>query len=443
MQKGQPGMGFKSMLRALRHRNFRLFFMGQSISLIGTWMQRLALGWLVYRLTKSAFLLGLVGFANQIPLFFLAPFAGVLADRQNRQRLLLFTQVLAMVQAFILSLLVLTEQITIWQIIGLSLFLGFINAFDMPTRQSFLVEMIADKRDLGNAIALNSSMVNAARLVGPASAGILIGLVGEGFCFLINGVSYLAVIFSLLIMKIVPKQKSVAKTNIWQELRAGLSYVSAFEPIWATLLLLSLVSLMALPYAVLMPVFARDVLHGGPQLLGFLMGAAGVGALLGALYLASKRTVIGLDRLIPLATLVLGAGLMAFSFSRLYWLSFSLMLLIGIGQMIQMASSNTLIQTIVADDMRGRIMSFYGVAFMGVQPVGSLFAGFLANKIGATRAVFIGGLVCLIGALFFFRRQTAIREKIKPLYQKLGIIPPIPPSFQNTTELSLPNRFSK
>lgn len=279
----------RSIARALRHRNFRLFFVGQGVSLIGTWMQRIAVGWLVYRLTDSAFLLGVVGFAGQIPAFVLAPFAGVLADRWNRHRLLILTQVLAMMQAFILAYLVLTETVVIWQIVVLSLILGVVTAFDIPVRQSFVIEMIEEKTDLGNAIALNSSMVNGARLLGPSVAGLLIATVGEGLCFLINGLSYLAVIASLLLMKIVPQKLRAHQPGAWHDLREGLKYVYGFEPIRAIILLLALISLMGMPYIVLMPIFARDVLHGGPSALGFLMGGSGVGALAGAFTLRREE----------------------------------------------------------------------------------------------------------------------------------------------------------
>ena len=308
----------RTIARALGHRNFRLFFMGQSVSLVGTWMQRVAVGWLVYRLTDSAFLLGVVGFSAQIPAFVLAPFAGVLADRWNRHRLLILTQVLAMVQAFILAYLVLTETVVIWEIIVLSLVLGVVTAFDIPVRQSFMIEMIEEKADLGNAIALNSSMVNGARLLGPSVAGLLIATVGEGMCFLINGLSYLAVIASLLLMRIVQKNFR-AQSRAWHDLKEGLTYVYRFEPIRAIILLLALMSLMGMPYIVLMPVFARDVLHGGPSALGFLMGGSGVGALAGALYLASRRGVLGLGKMIPIGAGCLRSWTYLFcSFTQLY-----------------------------------------------------------------------------------------------------------------------------
>jgi len=427
----------KSIVRSLRHRNFRLFFSGQSISLIGTWMQRIALGWLVYRLTNSAFLLGLVGFAGQIPTFLLAPFAGVLADRRDRHHILILTQILAMVQAFVLSFLVLFDLIRIWHVIFLSIVLGIINAFDMPTRQSFMVEMVEEKKDLSNAIALNSTMVNSARLLGPSVAGILIAALGEGSCFLINAISYMAVIISLLLMKIERKNVKPHHSKVWQELKEGIRYASNFAPIRDILLIFALVNLVGMPYTVLMPVFAKDVLHGGPSVLGFLMGSVGLGALGGAVYLASKKSVLGLGKMIPIATILFGSALMVFSTSRVLFFSLGLMLLTGTGQMILMASSNTLLQTVVDDDKRGRVMSFYTMAFMGATPVGSLIAGFLAGRISAPWTVFSGGIVCIVGALFFARRLPKLRELVRPIYVKMGIIPEIAIGIQSATELSI------
>ena len=426
----------KSIARSLRHRNFRLFFSGQTISLVGTWMQRIALGWLVYRLTNSAFLLGLVGFAGQIPTFLFASFAGVLADRSDRHRILVLTQTLAMIQALVLSFLVLFHLIRIWHVIVLSIVLGIINAFDMPTRQSFMVEMVEEKNDLANAIALNSSMVNCARLLGPSAAGILIATMGEGTCFLINAISYLAVIASLLLMKIQRKKPKPHNSRVWLELKEGFRYAAGFAPIRDILLIFTLVNLVGMPYTVLMPVFAKDILHGGPSAFGFLMGGTGLGALGGALYLASRKSVLGLGKMIPVAAAVFGFALMLFSLSRLFYFSLGLMLLTGLGQIILMAASNTLLQTLVDDDKRGRVMSFYTMGFMGATPVGSLIAGSLASKIGAPWTVFIGGLVCIIGAFFFARRLPILRELARPIYVKMGIIPEIAIGIQSATELS-------
>jgi len=415
----------KLILRALRHRNFRLFFAGQSISLIGTWMQQIAVSWLVYRLTNSAFLLGLVGFVGQIPTLLLAPLAGVVADRGNRHRMLMVTQSLAMLQALTLALLALTGIIRVWHIILLSLFLGLVNTFDMPIRQSFLFEMVERKEDLGNAIALNSSMFNGARLIGPSMAGILIAAVGEAVCFLLNAVSYLAVIAALFAMKILPSQPEIRRTGFLQGLRDGFRYAFSFEPIRYILLLIGLVSLMGMPYAILMPIFARSILHGGPHAYGFLMGAVGVGALSGALYLASRKTVLGLGKWIPLAASLFGTGLVAFSFSRVLWFSILMMMLTGFGMMVQMASSNTLLQTIADDDKRGRVMSFYTMAFVGVAPFGSLLAGTLASTVGAPNTLLISGLACILGAFLFARRLPSMREMMKPIYARLGIIPEV------------------
>ena len=416
-------LSWRFILRALKYRNYRLFFGGQGISLIGTWMQRLAVSWLIYRLTGSPFLLGIAGFASQIPTFILAPVAGVVADRYNRMRILILTQTLAMFQALILAVLVLTNAVEVWHIIALSLALGVINAFDMPARQSLVVEMIENREDLGNAIALNSSMFNGARLIGPSLGGILIATVGEGICFLINGLSFIAVIIALLYMKINAHPAENKGTRFLQGLKEGFVYAFGFLPIRSILLLLSLVSLMGMQYAVLMPIFAKDILHGGPNTLGFLMAASGIGALMGALYLASRHSVVGLGKWIPLATGTLGCGLIIFSFSRFFWLSLVLMLPIGFGLMVQMAASNTVLQTIVDDDKRGRLMSIYAMAFMGVTPLGSLLAGSMASHFGAPATLIVGGAGCILGAAAFARELPRIRKQIRPIYQRKGILP--------------------
>jgi MFS family permease len=425
------------ILPALRHRNYRLFFGGQGISLIGTWMQRIAMWWLVYRLTNSPFLLGVVGFTGQIPIFLLTPFAGVLADRMNRQRVLVVTQTLAMIQAFILALFVLTGTIAVWHIIFLSIFLGLIDAFDMPVRQSFMVEIVQTK-DLGNAIALNSSIVNSAQLLGPSIAGLLIASMGEGMCFLLNGISYLFVIVSLLAMKITSKKMETQNTHVLQGIREGFSYAFGFTPIRSVLLLLALVSLIGMPYRVLMPVFARDILHGGPHTLGFLMGSSGVGALVGSIYLASRKSVLGLEKWIALATSVFGIGLIAFSLSRVFWLSLFLILLTSFGMMVQFASSNTVLQTIVDEDKRGRVMSFYAMAIRGMAPFGSLLAGGLASKIGAPNTLMIGGVSCILGALVFARKLPLLREMVRPIYVRMGIVSEAAPGIQRATKLTIP-----
>ncbi|HPG39613.1 MAG TPA: MFS transporter [bacterium] len=430
--------GLRNIFRSLQYRNYRLFFAGQSVSLIGTWMQRIAMPWLVYRLTDSAFILGVVGFAGQIPTFLLAPVAGVLTDRWNRYHILLITQVLAMIQALILAFLYFTGVIQVWHVVTLSIVLGCVNAFDVPARQSLVVEMIDKKEDLGNAIALNSSLVNGARLLGPSIAGVLIASLGEGICFLLNGVSYIFVITSLLFMKMSKKAPIIKKADVLKELKEGFTYTFGFMPIKSIILLLALISLMGMSYVVLMPVFAKEILHGGPHTFGLLMGASGIGALLGALYLASRKSVLGLGGLIPLAAAVFGLGLAAFSFSRYFTLSLILMVMAGLGMMLQMASSNTILQTIVDDDKRGRVMSFYTMAFMGTAPFGSLLAGSLASLVGAPTALLIGGLFCVGGAVWFATRLKGLRVLIRPIYMRLGIIPQVAVGIQSATELSVP-----
>jgi MFS family permease len=422
----EADVGIARAWRALRHRNFRLFFGGQSISLIGTWMTRLATSWLVYRLTGSAFLLGIVGFAGQIPTFLLAPFAGVWVDRLNRRHVLIVTQILAMLQSFALAMLTLTKHITIHEIIWLSMFQGMINAFDMPGRQAFLVEMVEYKQDLGNAIALNSSMVNMARLVGPSLAGMVIAVSGEGTCFLIDGISYLAVIASLLAMRLKPAALKRVTASMLVQLREGWDYVAGFAPIRTILTLFALVSLMGWPFTVLMPVFASKILGGGPHTLGFLMGGVGVGALVSALSLAIRKSVLGLGRMIYIATGLFGVALIFFGMSKNFWLSLVCMLFCGFGMMQQMAASNTIIQTIVEEDKRGRVMSFYTVAFVGMAPFGSLLAGAMARAMGAPRTVMVSGACCIAGAIWFASRLKSIRKVIRPIYINLGILPEPP-----------------
>ena len=413
------------MARALRHRNYRLFFGGQGISLIGTWMTRVATSWLVYRLTGSAFLLGLVSFASQIPILLLGPFAGVWVDRLNRRRVLVFTQILSMLESFALAVLALAKIITVPEIIALNLFQGAINAFDMPARQSFVVEMVENSDDLGNAIALNSSLVNAARLIGPSIAGILIALVGEGYCFLIDGFSYMAVIASLIAMVVVVQPRKRRPGNVFSELREGWDYVLGFKPVSSILLLLALISLVGMPYTTLMPIFASQILHGGPHTLGFLMAAVGVGALTGAVRLAARPSVRGLGRLIPMTAAGFGASLIAFSASHLEWLSLLLLVVTGFCFMQQMAASNTILQTIVDDDKRGRVMSFYAMSFQGIAPFGSLAAGAVASRVGAPHTLMIGGVFCVFGAGLFAMQLPAMRKLIRPIYMERGIIPQV------------------
>ncbi len=385
-------------------------------------MQQIALNWLVYRLSNSALLLGIVGFTSRIPAFLLAPLAGLLADKSNRHRLLIFIQSLAMMQAFILSFFVLSGTINVWLIVLLGLFLGCVNSFDIPVRQSFILDMLENKDDLGNAIALNSSLVNGARLLGPSLAGILIAAVGEGMCFFINGVSYIAVIAALLAMRIVPRQQTPGQPGLVRNLKEGFSYTFGFSPIRDILLLLSLVSLLGMPYVTLMPVFARDVLHGDSHTFGFLMGATGIGALMGAIYLASRKTVNWLGPVIATAACVFGAGLVTFSFSRMQWLSLMLMVLTGFGMMVQMAASNTVLQTISDEEKRGRVMSFYTVAFVGMTPFGSLLSGWLASWLGVQNTVFLSGIFCIIGGAIFASRLPVLYEVVRPIYDRKRIM---------------------
>jgi len=415
-------MNWRLVVRALRHRNYRLFFGGQGISLIGTWMTRVATGWLVYRLTGSAFLLGLVSFSGQIPILLLGPVAGVWVDRLNRHRVLVVTQVLSMLQSFGLAALALSGVITVPEIILLNLFQGTVNAFDMPARQAFVIEMVEDHEDLGNAIALNSSLVNAARLIGPSIAGLVIAGFGEGYCFLIDGFSYMAVIVSLLAMRVAMRQTAESHESVLSELREGWDYVCGFHPIWSILLLLALVSLVGMPYTTLMPIFAGKILHGGAHTLGFLMAASGVGALIGAVTLAARRSVLGLGRVIPMTAGTFGAALIVFAASRQIWLSLLLLVVTGFSFMQQMASSNTILQTIVEHRKRGRVMSFYSMAFQGVAPFGSLIAGATASRIGAPHTLMIGGTICICGAALFAVQLPTLRKLIRPIYVRMGII---------------------
>jgi MFS family permease len=416
--------GLAFMLRALDHRNYRLFFIGQIISLIGTWMTQIATSWLVYRLTNSALLLGVVGFAGQIPSFLLAPIAGVLVERWNRRRLLVATQALAMAQSLAMAALTLTGVVKIWHVIALSAFQGVINAFDMPARQAFVVEMVERREDLSNAIALNSLMVNSARLLGPSLAGVIIAAAGEGWVFMLDGVSYLAVIASLLLMTI-PRAvaEQIEEKNLLRQFREGWNYIVRFKPIRNILLLLALLSLVGMPYTVLMPIFAEDILGGGSYTFGWLMAASGAGALTGALFLAARKTVLGLGKFIPAMAVVFGAGLIAFSLSRSLWLSLALRVVTGLGFMAQMAVSNTLLQTIVEENKRGRVMSFYTAAVMGTMPFGSLLAGAVAARIGAPHTLLISGICCIVGALWFAKTLPSLRRDVHPIYVKKGILP--------------------
>jgi MFS family permease len=409
------------MLRALRHRNYRLFFAGQSLSLVGTWITRIATSWLIYRLTGSALLLGIVGFCSQIPTLFLAPVAGVFVDRWNRHRVLVVTQVLSMLQSLALAVLALAGIITVAEVLALQVFQGVINAFDTPARQAFVVSMIEDRADLPNAIALNSTMVNASRILGPSIGGVLIAAVGEGWCFLADAISYLAVIASLMAMHTVYEERR-GGTRLVEELIAGFRYVTEFVPIRTVLLLLALVSTMGMPYTVLMPAVAAKLLHGGPHTLGWLMTASGVGALGGAFFLAARPSVLGLGRVIATASGLFGAALIALGASRALWLSLLIMPLIGAGFMVSLAASNTIVQTLTEEHLRGRVMAFYTMAFLGTAPLGSLMAGVLADRIGEPMTIAAGGIACLLGAGWFASRLPRLRQLVRPIYLERGIL---------------------
>ncbi len=409
--------------RALRARNYKLFFTGQSISLIGTWMTRIAMSWLVYRLTGSAVLLGVVGFASQIPVFVLGPIAGVWVDRWDRHRTIVITQILAMIQSFALAALTLAHIVTVWELIALALMQGVINAFDMPARQAFVIQMVEQRADVANAIALNSSMVNAARLLGPAIAGVVVAAVGEGYCFLIDGISYIAVIISLLMMRITVPQVRQPQRHIAHELMEGWRYAVGSVPIRSILVNLAIVGSFGMPYTVLMPIFASKILHGGPHTLGFLTASTGVGALAGALLLALRKSVLGLGRQIVFTTGLFGAALIVFALSHWLWLSLLVLPLAGFGMMQQMASSNTILQTIVHDEKRGRVMALYNMSLQGMAPFGSLLAGGMAARVGAPATIIVSGVALLLGSALFAARLPAIRRVVRPIYIELGILP--------------------
>jgi len=408
-------------VRALHHRNFQLFFAGQLISLIGTWMQTVAQSWLVYRMTGSAFLLGAVGFASQIPVFIMAPVGGIVADRLNRQRVVISTQTASMILAAILAALTLTHRVQVWHIMVLAALLGVVNAFDIPARQAFLIDMVG-REDLMNAIALNSSMFNGARVVGPAVAGILVASIGEGWCFFANAVSYLAVIAGLLLMRIEHPARLAAEGSPLENILEGFAFARNTGPIWAILLLLGVVSFVGMPYTVLMPVFADQILHGGARGLGILMGATGVGALLGAISLAARVGIKGLGKLIAICAAGFGLSLILFSSSRIFWLSTLLLVPVGFFMMVQMASSNTLIQSMVPDRLRGRVMSVYSMMFMGMAPFGALSAGSVAHRLGAPLTVALGGLACMVSAVWFGSHLPSIRAEARELILAQGMM---------------------
>jgi MFS family permease len=416
----QGRLNIATTFRALRHRNFQLFFGGQLISLIGTWMQSVAQAWLVYSLTHSSLLLGSVGFAGQFPVFLAAPLGGIVADRYNRQRVVIGTQVASMLLALVLALLTLSNKITVTEIFCLAALLGVVNAFDIPGRQSFLVEMVG-KDDLINAIALNSSMFNGARIIGPAIAGLLVAKIGEGWCFFANAVSYIAVILGLFMMR-VPSREERPQGSPIAHVIEGFRFVQKTAPIRAILLLLGLVSLVAMPYTVLMPIFADKILHGGARGLGILMGATGVGALFGALTLATRTGVYGLGRWITFSCAGFGITLVAFALSRNFWLSTAVLVPVGFCMMLQMSSSNTLIQAMVPDHLRGRVMSVYSMMFMGMAPFGALTGGVVADRLSAPVAVGMGAVAAVGGAAIFGIRLPRLRVEARRLIIAQGMV---------------------
>jgi MFS family permease len=445
LEQTKPASTWRFLARALAHPNYRLFFVGQGVSLVGTWMTRLATGWLVYRTSEgdAALMLGLVGFAGQIPSFFLAPLAGALVDRWDRHRTLLLTQILSLIQSALLAVVAFrggSGSGVMAQILALSVFQGVINAFDMPARQVLLIQLVESREDLPNAIALNSFLVNGGRLVGPALAGALIAAFGEAWCFTLDAASYLAVIASLLLMRLRPVQRKAEHGSLIKQLLEGFTYSFGFPPVRTLILLLATVSLLGMPYTVLLPLFADELASGphAPYVLGFLTAASGVGALAGAVLLASRRSVLGLGRLIVIASAVFGLGLIGFAFSGVLWLSLLMMLATGFGMMVQMAASNTILQTISDEDKRGRVMSFFGMAFLGMAPFGSLLAGLLAGIVGAPLTVAMSGAGCLLGGLAFALSLPRLRVLVRPIYARLGILPEVAGGMQAAAELTRP-----
>jgi MFS family permease len=413
-------------LRALRHRNYQLFFGGQLISLTGTWMQSVAQSWLVYSLTGSAVLLGLIGFAGQIPVLLFAPIGGIVADRHDRRWTLVATQSAAMLLAAALAVLTLSGHVQVWHVVVLSALLGVVNAFDIPARQAFVVDMVG-RGDLVNAIGLNSSMFNGARIIGPAVAGVLVAKIGEGWCFFCNAVSYVAVIIGLLAMTVNARRPAPVPTSAFRSMMEGFAFVGRNRPIWALMLLLGVVSLTAMPYAVLMPIFADQILHAGASGLGLLMGFSGVGALLGALTLAARRQVRGLGRWVALSSAGFGVSLILFAVSRSFWLSAALLVPVGFSMMVEMASSNTLVQAMVPDDLRGRVMAVYSMMFMGMAPFGALLAGGLAHPLGAPATVALGGAVSIAAAGIFGLQLPALRQEARQMIVALEMAGGVPP----------------
>ncbi len=411
------------LTRALSHRNYRLFFTGQSLSLVGTWITRVATGWLVYRLTGSELLLGVVSFCGQIPTMLLAPFAGVMVDRHDRHRILVVTQVLSLLQSLALAVLTLDRIITVKWVLALQIAQGIINAFDTPARQAFVVEMVENRADLPNAIALNSAMVNGSRIIGPSIGGVMIAAVGEGWCFMADAASYLFVVGSLLLMRVPRAARRSRQAGLIEELRDGWRYVRRSVPIRTALVSLAIVSTMVMPYTVLMPAYVERVLHRGPNALGSLMAASGAGALAGGIYLASRRSVVGLGRIVAGATVVLGASLIVFAWAVPFWMALLVLPVVGGAFMMQMAATNTVLQTLVDDALRGRVMAFYTMAFFGTAPIGSLLAGVAADRIGVRWTVALGGAACILCGGWLASRLPRLRAIVRPIYVERGILP--------------------
>lgn len=419
--KSEPGLD--SMFRALRYRNFRLFFLGQMVSLVGTWMQLVAISWLVYRMTNSAFLLGVVAFSSQIPSFLLFPFAGVIADRYDRRLVLLAVQVLSLVQSSVLAFLVLTGIVTVGQIIVLGIIMGIINAFDLPVRQALISEMVEDRQDLNNAIGLNSALFNGSRLVGPALAGVLIAVSNEGICFAINAISFIPIIVALLMIRIAPRPRHQESPHVLVEIKEGLRYAVSSLPIRTLLLQLASISFLSGGLQTLLPVFVREIYQEGPQAFGFVTSMSGVGALGGALYLAGRRTVLGLGRMIGSANMIFGILLVIFSLVTETYTAGVLSLFLGLSMILAIGSTNMVLQTIVEEDKRGRIMSLYGAALIGLTPVGSIVVGAAVGKLGLEMTVVVGGLLCLAASAVYWHNYPYFRSQLRTVYVKKGILP--------------------
>jgi MFS family permease len=433
--QSDTGEGLRAMVRAFRHRNFRLYFGGQSISLIGTWIQQIALSWTIYQLTHSSFLLGVVSFAGQLPLFLLTPFAGVLVDRFNRHRILVITQSLALVQAFALAVVVSTGALHVWNLIALNVFAGIILAVDLTARQAFIVDMVGSGHDLPNAVALNAFVINGGRMLGPAIAGLLLTVVSPAVCFYANAVSYIPVIAALIAMKVKQQRMPPDDSSPAEDLMEGIHYAVGFPPIWTVLALVGLVSLAGLPYAVLMPIFAAETLHGDAHTLGWLMMAPGIGALVATVYLASRKSIYGAGPRIAAGAMLFGAGLVGLGFSQHLALALVALAFVGLGMIVQLATCNTILQTIVEDDKRGRVMSLYTTAFMGMAPFGSILGGAIAHRIGVQLTMVCGGFICLAGGALFAARIPKLRPLVLPIYRQKGIIPQVAEGLQNASAL--------